>query len=96
LAYNEASFREYIQPNRLTRLSTHTVVIRILQHFDTFELCQEDAPVGSQPPAEWKSKGGRHAIEKVWPESALTMSSKGGVWMRMKLAQDNPPVEIMG
>jgi len=70
-AYNEASY----------------LVIRILQTFDTFEVCQEDAPQGSQPPAEWKSKGGRHAVEKIWPMAALTMHSKGGVWLRMKLAQ---------
>lgn len=70
-----------------TLMHTPTVVIRILQNFDTFEIRQEDAPVGSQPPAEWKLKGGRHAVEKIWPMSALTMHSKGGVWIRMKLAQ---------
>jgi len=66
---------------------TIQVAIRILQTFDTFEVCQEDAPAGSQPPAEWKSKGGRHAVERIWPMAALTMHSKGGVWLRMKLAQ---------
>jgi len=70
-AYNEASY----------------LAIRILQTFDTFEVCQEDAPQESQPPAEWKSKGGRHAVERIWPMTALTMHSKGGVWLRMKLAQ---------
>ena len=50
-------------------------------------MCQEDAPAGSQPPVEWKSKGGRHAVEKIWPKHAVTMYAKGGVWMRMKLAK---------
>jgi len=63
------------------------VAIRILQNFDAFEMCQEDAPAGSQPPVEWKSKGGRHAVEKIWPKHAVTMYAKGGVWMRMKLAK---------
>jgi hypothetical protein len=63
------------------------VVVRILQIFDTFELRQEqDAPEGSQPPHEWRSMGGRHAVERIWPRAALTMFSKGGVWIRMKLA----------
>jgi hypothetical protein len=63
------------------------VAIRILQNFKSFEMCQEDAPAGSQPPAEWKSRGGRHAMEKIWPKNAITIYGKGGVWMRMKLAQ---------
>jgi len=63
------------------------VAICILQNFDTVEMSQEDAPAGSQPPTEWKSKGGRHAMEKIWPKTAITIYGKGGVWMRMKLAQ---------
>lgn len=90
-AYNEASYREHIFMRSVliggSLMYDVEVVIRILQAFDTFELCQEDAPQGSQPPAEWKSKGGRHAVEKIWPMAALTMHSKGGVWLRMKLAQ---------
>jgi hypothetical protein len=63
------------------------VAIRILQNFDTFEMSQEDAPAGSLPPTEWKSRGGRHAMEKIWPKNAITMYGKGGVWMRVKLAE---------
>lgn len=63
------------------------VIVRILQNFDGFELCQEaDAPIGAQPPSEWKSKADRRAVERIWPQSALTLFSRGGVWVRMKLA----------
>lgn len=63
------------------------MVVRILQTFDTLELRQElDAPEGSKPPNKWRSMGGRHAVERIWPRAALTMFSKGGVWIRMKAA----------
>jgi hypothetical protein len=51
-------------------------MVKILQVFDGFELHQEDAPPGSLPPSSWKDKGGRAAIEKVWPLSTITLFSK--------------------
>jgi len=71
-AYNEASF----------------LMVRLLQAFESFELRQsEDAPPGSLPPAAWKDRGGRAPIEKVWPRVAVTMYSKGGMWIRMTPAK---------
>jgi len=71
-AYNEASF----------------IMVRILQVFDGFELRQDDAPAGSTPPALWKHRGGRASIEKAWPLSAVTLYSKGGMWIRMHPANN--------
>jgi len=71
-AYNEASF----------------VMVKLLQNFDTFELRQkQDAPEGSIPPAFWKNLKGRAAYEQIWPRAAVTMYSKGGVWIYMGMAK---------
>lgn len=72
-AYNEASF----------------MMIRILQIFDSFTLRQkEDAPPGACPPSSWKDSGkGRKAIEQIWPQNAVTLYSKGGVWVKMGIAE---------
>jgi hypothetical protein len=60
-AYNEASF----------------ILIRILQVFDRFTLAQADsAPLDRLPPAEWKRRKGRPAIEEFRPGQALTMFAK--------------------
>ncbi|CEL62807.1 Cytochrome P450 52A13 OS=Debaryomyces hansenii GN=CYP52A13 PE=2 SV=1 [Rhizoctonia solani AG-1 IB] len=66
-AYNEASF----------------VLIRLLQKFDKLELAMDAAPQGSAPPAEWGGKSGRMGVEKVWPKNAVTLYSKGGMWVRV-------------
>lgn len=65
-ALNEASF----------------VVTRLLQRFDNFELAMEAAPEGCVPPAEWKSAKGRKGFEKIWPKNAVTLYSKGGMWVK--------------
>ncbi|KAF8331895.1 cytochrome P450 monooxygenase CYP63 [Cantharellus anzutake] len=62
-AYNEASF----------------MMVRILQVFSDFTLRQEDAPAGACPPMSWKGAAGRKGIEKIWPQNASTLYSKGGV-----------------
>ncbi|KAF8314509.1 cytochrome P450 [Clavulina sp. PMI_390] len=71
-AYNEASF----------------LVIRILQNFDSFQIRQrEDAPAGCLPLPEWKKKSGhRQAIEELWPRVAATLYSRGGIWIKTKMA----------
>ncbi|KAG9046265.1 hypothetical protein FS837_004762 [Tulasnella sp. UAMH 9824] len=67
-AYNEASF----------------VLVRILQKFSRITLAQDEAaPASALPPASWKEAKGRKRIEKVWPKTALTLYSKGGMWMRL-------------
>ncbi|KAF8308485.1 cytochrome P450 monooxygenase CYP63 [Clavulina sp. PMI_390] len=71
-AYNQASF----------------VTVRILQAFDSFQLRQrEDAPAGSLPPDAWtKATGQRQAVEKIWPAAGVTLYSRGGIWISMKMA----------
>ena len=67
-----------------------TVMVRLLQVFDSFELHQEDAPAGSIPPASWKHLGGRASIEKVWLLSAVTTYSK--VRFHLLIVADNASV----
>jgi len=71
LAVNEASF----------------LMIRLLQTFDRFTLAQDEAaPEDSIPPSHWKTGSGRRAYEKVWPQTAFTLYSKGGMWVKMSSA----------
>ncbi|KAG9007742.1 hypothetical protein FRB94_013977 [Tulasnella sp. JGI-2019a] len=78
-AYNEASF----------------VLVRLLQVIDNFTVAQaEAAPAGSLPPDEWKLRQGRQAIEKIHPQSAMTLYSKGGLWLRMHLASSSGTDEL--
>ncbi|KAG8959345.1 hypothetical protein FRC00_001703 [Tulasnella sp. 408] len=73
-AYNEASF----------------VMVRLMQLFDRFTLAQKDAaPASALPPASWKNSNGRKRIEEAWPKSALTIYSKGGMWIKMHLASSS-------
>ncbi|KAH7332564.1 cytochrome P450 monooxygenase pc-3 [Rhizoctonia solani] len=65
-AYNEASF----------------VLVRILQKFPRLELAMDAAPKGSVPPAEWRGQDGRKGFERVWVKNAVTLYSKGGMWVR--------------
>ncbi|KAF8308494.1 cytochrome P450 [Clavulina sp. PMI_390] len=71
-AYNEASF----------------LTVRILQTFNSFQLRQrEDAPAGCLPPEDWKKVTcHRQAVEQIWPAAAVTLYSRGGIWMSMKVA----------
>ncbi|CAE6503085.1 unnamed protein product [Rhizoctonia solani] len=66
-AYNQASF----------------VLVRLLQKFRTFELAMDAAPAGCVPPAEWAGQQGRKGIERVWVKNAITLYSKGGMWVRV-------------
>jgi len=69
-AYNQASF----------------VMVRLLT-FHSFQVAQaEAAPRGSLPPAEWKAGKGREVVEMIHPQLAITLYSKGGLWLRMQSA----------
>ncbi|KAG8984329.1 hypothetical protein FRB94_006131 [Tulasnella sp. JGI-2019a] len=71
-AYNEISF----------------FLIRFLQKVEHIELAPDAQPLGTLPPARWKTDpptGTRAAYEKVWPRSdAITTYSRGGMWVRVK------------
>ncbi|TFY59598.1 hypothetical protein EVG20_g7724 [Dentipellis fragilis] len=71
-AYNEVSF----------------MLVRLLQAFSAVELAPEGHPEGTLPPAQWKTLGGRAAVEKIRPNSHLTLYSDGGLWLRLKEAEN--------
>ncbi|KAJ7053490.1 cytochrome P450 monooxygenase pc-1 [Mycena amicta] len=73
-AYNEMSF----------------MLIRLLQAFSAFHLDEEAFPPGARPPAEWKhAQGpGRKSVERFRPKVNLTMSTMGGMWVRVTEAME--------
>ncbi|TFK39527.1 cytochrome P450 [Crucibulum laeve] len=74
-AYNQVSF----------------VLIRLLQSFASFSLCPEAFPPDARPPADWKNAEGesRKAREQFRPHIILTMSSKGGMWVKAREAESD-------
>ncbi|KAG8893550.1 hypothetical protein FRB99_001878 [Tulasnella sp. 403] len=71
-AYNEASY----------------VMVRLIQTFKDFSVAQEGAaPAGCLPPEDWRSAKGRKGMEDVLLQSAMTLYAKGGMWLRMGLAE---------
>jgi len=62
------------------------VLVRLLQNFSRFELAMDAAPAGARPPAEWAQGTGRKPLEKIWPKSAVTLYSHGGMWVKFKSA----------
>ncbi|KAJ7732480.1 cytochrome P450 monooxygenase pc-1 [Mycena maculata] len=66
-AYNEISF----------------LLIRLLQSFSGTTLDPAACPPHARVPPEWRHGHGRMAIERFRPSLHLTMSSKGGLWVKM-------------
>lgn len=60
------------------------VLVRMLQNFSSFDLAMDAAPAGSCPPEEWAHGTGRKPLEKIWPKSAVTLYSHGGMWVKFK------------
>ncbi|KAF8155632.1 cytochrome P450 [Crassisporium funariophilum] len=56
-------------------------LVRLLQRFEKFTL---DKAENVPPPADWARSEGRKGGEKVWLAAYLTMSVKGGLWVRMQ------------
>ncbi|EKM59241.1 uncharacterized protein PHACADRAFT_249548 [Phanerochaete carnosa HHB-10118-sp] len=71
-AYNEMSF----------------FVIRLLQHFDDVALHEDALPPACRVPASWAGAPGRKGVERFWPKSHLTLYAKGGLWVKMREAQN--------
>jgi len=71
-AYNEMSF----------------FIIRLLQHFDDVELCEDALPPACRVPADWAGAPGRKGVERFWPKAHLTLYAKGGLWVKMREAQN--------
>jgi hypothetical protein len=59
-------------------------LIRLLQNFSVFDLAPDAQPEDSKPPKEWAGCPGTKGTDKVRFISSLTMSVKGGLWVRMK------------
>ncbi|KAJ7022794.1 cytochrome P450 [Mycena alexandri] len=66
-AYNEISF----------------MLIRLLQSFSSTALDVDAGPPDTRVPPEWRKGHGRMAVEQFRPRLHLTMSSEGGLWVRM-------------
>ncbi|KAF7969359.1 hypothetical protein HWV62_27478 [Athelia sp. TMB] len=69
-AYNEISF----------------VLIRLLQSFASVTLNSAAQPPDTVPPAAWAGAAGRKGVERVWPQSHLTIFARGGLWVNMEEA----------
>ncbi|KAK1230887.1 Protein kinase alk2 [Marasmius sp. AFHP31] len=67
-AYNEASF----------------FLVRLLQNFSNFTFVDEAMEEGDRPPKEWAGAKGTKGRDKVVFQSHLTMSVKGGIWVKME------------
>ncbi|QRV93079.1 cytochrome P450 family protein [Ceratobasidium sp. AG-Ba] len=72
-AYNESSY----------------FLVRLLQRVDQITLAPEAQPPKSLPPPHWKNGPGRKAVERFWMRSHLTTYSVGGLWVRMREANDS-------
>lgn len=64
------------------------VLVRLLQQFSSFSLDEEALTPEMRVPKEWAETGknSRKAKERFRPHTVLTMSSKGGIWIRPTLA----------
>ncbi|KAF8996821.1 cytochrome P450 [Cyathus striatus] len=69
-AYHEASF----------------FLVRLLQQYSTFTLARDAQPLDSLPPKKWEGAQGPKGSEEIHPQIHMTISSKGGLWVRMKEA----------
>ncbi|OBZ74591.1 hypothetical protein A0H81_05671 [Grifola frondosa] len=61
------------------------MMARLLQTFSGVELVPDALPEGARPPEAWKLGKGRQAIEKFWPNTAVTEYLKGGLWGELGL-----------
>ncbi|KAG1751877.1 cytochrome P450 [Suillus lakei] len=61
------------------------MLIRLLQNFSAITLSPEPA---MSPPAWWKEKDGRQAIERFRPRNHLTLYAMGGMWVKMEAVDD--------
>lgn len=59
-------------------------LIRLLQKFSAFSLAPDAQPKSSLPPEEWRGCPGTKGRDKIRIDAALTMSARGGMWVRMK------------
>lgn len=64
------------------------MLVRLLQTFSSFSLDPDACPPEFRPPAEWKTAGGRKAIDNFFPKMSLTMYSGGGLWIRAEEAEN--------
>nr|BAL05110.1 cytochrome P450 [Phanerodontia chrysosporium] len=75
-AYNEMSF----------------FVIRLLQHFDEVQLCEDALAPDCRVPDAWRGAPGRKGVERFWAKAHLTLYAKGGLWVKMREAPTSEAV----
>ncbi|KAG7089166.1 hypothetical protein E1B28_010871 [Marasmius oreades] len=66
-AYNEASF----------------FLVRLLQNFSSFSFADDAQDDCDKPPRQWKGRKGTKGRDKIMLQLLLTMSIKGGLWVKM-------------
>ncbi|KIY49751.1 cytochrome P450 [Fistulina hepatica ATCC 64428] len=67
-AYNEASF----------------FLVKLLQQFSDFTFAPDAQPLWSLAPPSWAKEPGTKGRDKIRMDNGLTMSLRGGLWIRMK------------
>ncbi|KAG7088514.1 hypothetical protein E1B28_012498 [Marasmius oreades] len=58
------------------------MLIRLLQHFQSFTFLPDCVTPEFQTPAEWGGLPGRKGIDKFFPKMTLTMFTGGGLWIK--------------
>lgn len=58
-------------------------LVRLLQKFSSISLSAEGQPPHARPPPEWKTGGGRKAVEKVQIKTHITLYVHEGLWVTM-------------
>lgn len=65
---------------------TSYLLVRMMQRVASIELAPDAQPAGTLPPPEWASSPiGRESVERIRPISSLTLSAKGGLWIRARM-----------
>ncbi|KAJ8092414.1 hypothetical protein PM082_023869 [Marasmius tenuissimus] len=62
------------------------ILIRLLQHFQSFTFKPECAPEEFHTPKEWEGVPGRKGVDKFFPKTNLTMHCGGGLWIEAEEA----------
>ncbi|KAK1235462.1 hypothetical protein PQX77_001314 [Marasmius sp. AFHP31] len=65
------------------------ILIRLLQHFQSFTFKPECAPEEFRTPKEWEGAPGRKGVDKFFPKTNLTMNCGGGLWIEAEEANVN-------
>jgi len=65
------------------------MTIRLLQQFSSFTLDEEAFRPEHRVPDQWAQEEGPKSTTRFVPSVVLTMSSKGGMWLKATPARDD-------